>query len=930
MDLNFRRYIYALLLLLATAATSCVKEPGSGEGERGAVQFNVLDVPSTRLAYDGVHTSFSEGESIGCVIASEVNGEYQFCSVTEWTYNAGTLQLVTANDEYVREHSRKSGYIEFLDPDMKYALLFYYPYDKNKLPTSETWTSYPMLVETNFTSMAVMNASDHLWSKYVDDQSRAREGEFYEESLNFKKLTATVEIHSDHTDLYEISNLHIDAISGTEGIKTSMMFDLGTGNFTPVGKHEGKIWPLQMSQETGGNIHDHGGLRMLFVPQTILSWKLCATVKIAGSSTSTQYEIPLGDKLNVLEAGKQYIFHITKKDDGLILIKDWDEGESDVLFGTEVNVPKDLTMWSNRDDDSSDGSITVKNDETVYIKGKEFYHDGELVIHHIEVGGTRIIGTAFSVSSESVSDPNTNDEDAYNVISFDLPYEAQGGVVNLVMDSGIRVSPGSIQTIDPKVTSISPENYNMNYYNDNNPAYVTIVGNDLDLVASVTFGGGYSSDVMTGGSGSSIRVVIPEYAQTGELVLSLKNQINVPSGKTLTIQNPNDVLVVTSITGRYIAGEKITVTGEHLGSIEKVYFESGKGNSKVSVSVSSNDGSSFAFVFPKEAKDGRMTFCDKNKTDILYSEDIVTVKPSYLEVLYDYIEHGVLTIVGYDLDVVEAIKLSGSDVENSLWSYDPETHRINLRITDGSSAGTITLTTKNGYDVSINYTFTRLNPTVTEIISTSGRVGDSPNYVKAKKGDQITITGEHFNLVSAVKIYELTETLKEHTITPNKSDDNKSMTFDMPEITADGYFYLILSDVRSMSAGGYKLVGEDDEQELWSGDSTGQIIIGENTNNGVWKEYNVKIGDRVRIYCTPDPSADWWQLTVSSGHWSQWMQITKSSHDAYDQQGGYVEIEVNATIYSAMTNYTQNWGHSMILQSQSVRVTRVTLVQSTI
>ena len=66
------------------------------------------------------------------------------------------------------------------------------------------------------------------------------------------------------------------------------------------------------------------------------------------------------------------------------------------------------------------------------------------------------------------------------------------------------------------------------------------------------------------------------------------------------------------------------------------------------------------------------------------------------------------------------------------------------------------------------------------------------------------------------------------------------------------------------------------------------------------------------------------------GHWSQWMQITKSSHDAYDQQGGYVEIEVNATIYSAMTNYTQNWGHSMILQSQSVRVTRVTLVQSTI
>ena len=77
MDLSFRKYLNILLLMLTLvlAVMSCSKDepysPIDIESNIGALQFNVLDDPLTRLAYDGVHASFTTGEAIGCVIAAK-------------------------------------------------------------------------------------------------------------------------------------------------------------------------------------------------------------------------------------------------------------------------------------------------------------------------------------------------------------------------------------------------------------------------------------------------------------------------------------------------------------------------------------------------------------------------------------------------------------------------------------------------------------------------------------------------------------------------------------------------------------------------------------------------------------------------------------------------------------------------------------------
>lgn len=138
------------------------------------------------LTYDGVHTKFTTGTLIGCVIAyknAEAEGGYEYKANSCWTWHPEGLRLTKlfnadnaaieinsdANDilrHYTTEElaaaavddpeiatdPRSPYFLRLLDPTAEYAYFFYYPYVDEEILTKEysgAAISYPNSSESN-------------------------------------------------------------------------------------------------------------------------------------------------------------------------------------------------------------------------------------------------------------------------------------------------------------------------------------------------------------------------------------------------------------------------------------------------------------------------------------------------------------------------------------------------------------------------------------------------------------------------------------------------------------------------------------------------------------------------------------------------------------------------------------------------------------
>lgn len=131
------------------------------------------------LTYDGVHTQFTTGTLIGCVIAyknAEAEGGYEYKANSCWTwhpeglrltkifnadnaaieihsdandilrhYTAEELAAAAVDDPEIATDPRSPYFLRLLDPTAEYAFFFYYPYVDEEILTKE----YEMTSETN-------------------------------------------------------------------------------------------------------------------------------------------------------------------------------------------------------------------------------------------------------------------------------------------------------------------------------------------------------------------------------------------------------------------------------------------------------------------------------------------------------------------------------------------------------------------------------------------------------------------------------------------------------------------------------------------------------------------------------------------------------------------------------------------------------------
>ena len=147
--MNTKR-IYLPVLLCAMLAAVCLSAcstddavPSPGDGSSG-LRFSVNGV-QTRLGYNFEHTTFDDGETIGCVIAEVNGGTETFLCNSKWTYRANDGMLILQeNNDYVAKDQSDESLLTLVDKAKNLKFCFYYPYVDGNLLQDDVKRVYDM------------------------------------------------------------------------------------------------------------------------------------------------------------------------------------------------------------------------------------------------------------------------------------------------------------------------------------------------------------------------------------------------------------------------------------------------------------------------------------------------------------------------------------------------------------------------------------------------------------------------------------------------------------------------------------------------------------------------------------------------------------------------------------------------------------------
>lgn len=185
-----------------------------------------------------------------------------------------------------------------------------------------------------------------------------------------------------------------------------------------------------------------------------------------------------------------------------------------------------------------------KAGQTVTIKGAMMQ-----LVQAVELNGATVKAEDFTKSDDGE-------------IAFTLPAEATDGEVTLLLKSGVEVPAGSIETVVPTNLKATPSPVK-------NGATLTITGNDLDLVTTVSFpsADGTVEAEISSKSASELKVKVPETAQGGNVVLALAN------GKQVTVACVVKAATVSSVSPQSLmAGERLVIRGADLDLVASITF----------------------------------------------------------------------------------------------------------------------------------------------------------------------------------------------------------------------------------------------------------------------------------------------------------------------------------------------------------------------
>lgn len=316
---------------------------------------------------------------------------------------------------------------------------------------------------------------------------------------------------------------------------------------------------------------------------------------------------------------------------------------------------------------------------------------------------------------------------------------------------------------------------------------LTIKGEYLNLVHMIEFADGVRvpESAFTEHTRYEIKVIVPDEARTGKVGLfdvdlsTLEDAGSaiyniIMTDVALNVGTPT-ISKVTTPRGEGIQtdeftakmDELFTLNGEHFGLINSIKFVPKAGDVHGSACETteftvSEDGKTLTFKLPAEAADGDINLVCRSGEEVPVGS-LITIAPTECVASPNPVKAGKsLIITGKDLDVVNAVEMTGVADEISFITNPDGTKLIIESIPETAVEGNLTLRMKNGKGVEVP--FSLVKPVVT---------GYDHNPVSA--GGAITLQGTNLDLVKKVQFGEGSDIIE-----VKASEDGTSISLTVP------------------------------------------------------------------------------------------------------------------------------------------------------
>lgn len=316
---------------------------------------------------------------------------------------------------------------------------------------------------------------------------------------------------------------------------------------------------------------------------------------------------------------------------------------------------------------------------------------------------------------------------------------------------------------------------------------LTIKGEYLNLVHMIEFADGVRvpESAFTEHTRYEIKVIVPDEARKGKVglfdvdlstledagsaiynIIMTDVALNVGTPTISKISTPRGEGIQTDkFTAKM--DELFTLNGEHFGLINSVKFVPKAGDVHGSACETteftvSEDGKKLTFKLPAEAADGDIRLICRSGEEVPVGT-LVTIAPTECVASPNPVKAGKsLIITGKDLDVVNAVEMTGVADEISFITNPDGTKLIIESIPETAVEGNLVLRMKNGKGVEVP--FTLVKPVVT---------GYDHNPVSA--GGAITLQGTNLDLVKKVQFGEGSDIIE-----VKASEDGTSISLTVP------------------------------------------------------------------------------------------------------------------------------------------------------
>ncbi len=254
-------------------------------------------------------------------------------------------------------------------------------------------------------------------------------------------------------------------------------------------------------------------------------------------------------------------------------------------------------------------------------------------------------------------------------ITFTLPENATDGAVCVVPGSGVKVAVANIGMVIPSgMTHNCGDGLRAGQE-------LVIAGVNMDMVTSVIFPGMTEAVEPSSVTATELKVLVPETAWSGDLVLNLKS--SVTTALPIVLAHPENVAFNPNpVPG----GAQLTVTGKNLDLVAKVIFEGG-----AEVVVNDATAAEFKINVPFTAATGMVKFVllsgetfDAQELTVNLPEIAYVVEWPAEE---DEVKGGtIMKVVIANEDKLTGVKVNGTEVQYILNGTELY---INLPVTAG-------------------------------------------------------------------------------------------------------------------------------------------------------------------------------------------------------------------------------------------------------